>query len=103
MGGRTKGKGEARVIALPADFRLASTADVKASLADALGASAAELDGAAVERVDSAALQLLLVFRREAAARGLALAWSGVSVAMREAADVLGLSQVLELPASMPA
>lgn len=107
MGGKAstqrKGDGEARAIALPADFRLAALDEVKASLLDALSTPARQLDGTAVERVDTAALQLLLAFRREATARGCAPAWQGVSTVMREAADVLGLAQVLELPATMPA
>lgn len=105
MGSRTTGggKGGARVIALPADFRLGSVADVKAELIDAFDAPGTQLDGAGVERVDTAALQLLVAFRREATARGQAPAWLGVSDVMREAAGVLGLAQALELPAAMPA
>lgn len=105
MGNKTTGKdkGAARVIALPADFRLGSVADVKAELGQALDASAAQLDGAAVERVDTAALQLLVAFRREAAARGQSPTWLGVSQIMRDAAGVLGLAQALELPATLPA
>lgn len=100
-----QGKGEsgARVVALPTDFRLAELAAVKAQLLEALDAPLVHIDGAAVERVDTAALQLLVVFRREAAARGQSPAWQGVSAVMRDAAALLGLAQVLELPAPMPA
>ncbi|WP_267223544.1 STAS domain-containing protein [Dyella silvae] len=100
---QSKGGGQARVIALPADFRLAGLADVKASLLEALDAPAVQLDGTAVERVDTAALQLLLTFRRGAAANGKTPTWSGVSDVMRDAAGVLGLVKALELPATMPA
>lgn len=105
MGSRTTGEGNgvARVIALPADFRLGSVADVKVVLIEAFDAPAAQLDGAGVERVDTAALQLLVAFRREATARGITPAWLGVSEVMRDAAGVLGLAQALELPAPMPA
>lgn len=105
MGSKTTGgsKGGVRVIALPADFRLGSVADVKAELIEAFDAPGTQLDGAGVERVDTAALQLLVAFRREATARGQPPAWLGVSDVMREAAGVLGLAQVLELPAAMPA
>lgn len=95
--------GEARVIALPADFRLAELADVKAGLLDALEAPAVQLDGAGVERVDTAALQLLLAFRHAASAKGLPASWLGVSETMRDAAGVLGLTKALELPATLPA
>jgi ABC-type transporter Mla MlaB component len=98
-----KGGGGARVIALPADFRLAGLADVKASLLEALDAPAVQLDGSSVERVDTAALQLLLTFCRGAMASGKTPTWSGVSDVMRDAAGVLGLVKALELPATMPA
>jgi ABC-type transporter Mla MlaB component len=98
-----KGDSEARVVALPTDFRVAELAAVKATLIEALDAPALHIDGARVERVDTAALQLLVVFRREAAARGKTSAWQGVSAVMRDAAALLGLAQVLELPAPMPA
>lgn len=105
MGSRRTGeaKSGARVIALPADFRLGSVADVKAELIEAFDAAGTQLDGAGVERVDTAALQLLVAFRREATARGQSPTWLGVSDVMRDAAGVLGLAQALELPATMPA
>jgi phospholipid transport system transporter-binding protein len=104
MGSKTaQRKNEARVVALPADFRLAELAIVKSELIEAFDAPAVQLDGAAVERVDTAALQLLVAFRREASARGQLPAWLGVSAAIRDAAGVLGLVQALELPATMPA
>lgn len=99
----SEAKAKARVIALPADFRLGSVADVKAELIEAFDAATAQLDGAAVERVDTAALQLLVAFRREATARGQSPTWLGVSEVMRDAAGMLGLAQALELPAPMPA
>ncbi len=98
-----KGESGACVVALPTDFRLAELAVVKAELVQALDAPAVHIDGAAVERVDTAALQLLVAFRRESAARGQSSAWQGVSAVMRDAAGLLGLAQVLELPAPMPA
>lgn len=98
-----KVEGEARVVALPADFRLAELAAVKAELIEAFDAPVVQIDGAAVERVDTAALQLLVVFRRESVARGQTSAWQGASAVMRDAAGLLGLAQVLELPAPMPA
>ncbi len=104
MGSKTaQRKSEARVVALPADFRLAELATVKSELIEAFDAPAVQLDGGAVERVDTAALQLLVAFRREAVARGQLPAWVGVSAAIRDAAGVLGLAQALELPATMPA
>ncbi|MFC4764263.1 STAS domain-containing protein [Dyella koreensis] len=90
-------------VTLPADCRIADLPAVKAELQAALATSAAELDASAVERVDTAALQLLAVFRRDAASKGLAVAWTGASAALRDAATLLGLAHTLELPASTPA
>lgn len=106
MSGKTsqrRGDGGAHVVALPADFRLADVAAVKAQLIAAFDAKAVQLDAAGVERVDTAALQLLVAFRREAVARGIPPVWQGVSATVRDAAKLLGLAQALELPAPMPA
>jgi phospholipid transport system transporter-binding protein len=95
--------GEAKTAAsvqLPADCRMAAQAALKAELLGALNASAIVLDGGQVERVDTAALQLLVVFRRELDARGGTLAWQGTSSALSEAAGLLGLAQLLNLPAA---
>jgi len=56
-----------------------------------------------VERVDTAALQLLVLFQRELQARGGTLDWHGASEAFNEAAGLLGLTRLLELPAAGPA
>ncbi len=58
---------------------------------------------AAVSRIDTAALQWLVACRREAAASACSMHWQGVSEVVRDAAALLGLTQVLELPASVPA
>jgi len=102
MGKAKTDKADARV-ALPADCRIADLATLKAALEAALSAPAAALDGGAVERIDTAALQLLTVFRREAAARGVAVEWLGASEVLRDGAARLGLARTLELPAAMPA
>jgi phospholipid transport system transporter-binding protein len=90
----------AACVRLPADCRMAAQAALKAELLGALGANAIVLDGAQVERVDTAALQLLLLFRRELDARGGTLVWHGASGALNEAAGLLGLAQLLNLPAT---
>lgn len=92
--------GDAASVQLPADCRMAAQAALKAELLGALNAGAIVLDGGQVERVDTAALQLLVVFRRELDARGGTLAWHGASVALNEAAGLLGLAQLLNLPAA---
>ena len=102
MGKAKTGKTDGRVT-LPADCRIAELSTVKATLDAALATAAVALDGGAVERIDTAALQLLTVFRREAAARGVAVEWLGASEALRDGAARLGLARTLELPAAMPA
>ena len=87
-------------VLLPADCRIAAQAALKVELLGALKAGAIVLDGAQVERVDTAALQLLVLFRRELDAHGGTLRWHGTSDALNEAAGLLGLAQILNLPAT---
>lgn len=91
------------VVTLPVDCRIAAQAALKADLLGALGAEAIVLDGGAVERIDTAALQLLVMFQRELGARNSALRWSGTSDALNDAAALLGLTQMVNLPAAGPA
>jgi phospholipid transport system transporter-binding protein len=86
-------------VLLPADCRMAAQAALKAELLGTLKAGAIVLDGTQVERVDTAALQLLVLFRRELDAHGGTLHWHGTSDALNEAAGLLGLAQLLNLPA----
>jgi anti-anti-sigma regulatory factor len=97
------GRSEDALVILPADCRMAAQAALKEELLGALKAGAIVLDGARVERTDTAALQLLVVFRRELDKCGGTLSWRGTSDALNEAAGVLGLAQILELPAIEPA
>lgn len=103
--GRTSDKrGEAAArIALPADCRMACVPALRTTLTAALARPASELDGAAVARVDTAALQLLAAFVRAAAERRHPVRWLGASAVLGESAGLLGLAQVLDLPASSPA
>lgn len=107
MGGKASLKGrqgkEAAAIALPADCRLGALDALAPQLREAVRGSAAALDGAAVEKVDGAAMQLLVAFRRAAAAGTCAVTWSAASDVLREASSLLGLDGELDLPAPMPA
>jgi hypothetical protein len=91
------------VVALPPDCRMTALAALHAELAAALPGGAIELDGGQVERVDTAALQLLVLLRRELDGCGGTLAWRGSSAALDDAAGLLGLAKILELPAARPA
>lgn len=50
------------------------------------------LDGSAVERIDTAGLQLLAAFRAETIKRDIAMQWDNVSITLKNAAELLGLS-----------
>ncbi|MEY2169484.1 MULTISPECIES: STAS domain-containing protein [unclassified Rhodanobacter] len=90
-------------VVLPPDCRMATLAALHTELVAALPGGAVELDGSQVERVDTAALQLLVLLRRALDGRGGALAWRGSSAALNDAAGLLGLAKILELPAARPA
>jgi anti-anti-sigma regulatory factor len=90
---------------------LASICSVKdaAALKESLG-KLAESGGAAVclevgsvERVDTATLQLLCALAVDFKISDRQLNWSGDSPALREAARLLGVSQLLGLPQTMGA
>jgi anti-anti-sigma regulatory factor len=49
------------------------------------------LDASNVEIVDSAALQLLLVFLREAKARGISIRWTKISAVFRDTVILLDI------------
>jgi len=94
---------EQLTVTLPVDCRLAGLDDLVGPLQEAAGRARSTLDGSAVERIDTAGLQLLLAYRRAAAAQGHDTQWAGASDSLNEAADLLGLSSDLALPAVTPA
>jgi anti-anti-sigma regulatory factor len=105
MGGKAKqakAGGQAVEVALPADCRLTAMPALRGELLAALEAPQVALNVHAVEKLDTAALQLLSAFRRDAAARGCQVAWQGVGPVLRDAAALLGLGEVLDLPAATP-
>ena len=87
------------VVRLPPDCRLAAQAALKRELQEVLYHGEIVLDVACLERVDTAALQLLVLFRRELESQGGTLRWRGASPILDEAASLLGLEQLLNLPA----
>ncbi len=90
------------MVALPVDCRMSTQAGLMAELLRALDERLIVLDGQAVERIDTAALQLLALFRREVGVRGGTVSWREPSAALHEAANLLGLGTLLELPAAAP-
>ena len=90
----------AAVVRLPADCRLAAQADLKRQLQAVLCQGEIVLDVACLERVDTAALQLLVLFRRELESQGGRVRWRGANPVLDQAASLLGLEQLLNLPAA---
>jgi phospholipid transport system transporter-binding protein len=57
------------------------------------------LDVTALHRIDTAGLQVLAAFVRDRAGRGLEVQWRGTAPALSGAAQLLGLTSLLGLPA----
>ena len=57
------------------------------------------IDASAVERVDTATLQLLCAFVRDRMGRDREVSWHSPSSALREASGLLGVTELLCLPA----
>ena len=71
---------------------------LQAELAERLDESGnVQIDGTAVDRVDTAGLQLLAAFVRDLEAEARSVEWVGCSVALRRAANALGLGVALGL------
>ena len=58
-----------------------------------------KLDASALQRIDTASLQLIAAFVRERAGSGRAVEWHGAAPVLAIAAQLLGLTSLLELPA----
>ena len=58
-----------------------------------------EIEGAQIERIDGAVMQLFAAFFREAKEQGIQVAWKSTSDSLCKAAQLLGLTEVLELAA----
>ena len=56
------------------------------------------VDGSRVEEIDTAILQLLASLWRTCLMRGIACTWHGASDALRRAANLVGLADLLQLP-----
>jgi ABC-type transporter Mla MlaB component len=56
------------------------------------------IDVGGVERIDTAAVQVLCSFVRERAADARGVVWLGVTDALNEAANLLGVREMLKLP-----
>jgi ABC-type transporter Mla MlaB component len=92
--------GAGHAVALPADC----TRNGIGALHDQLRAAGRHdvLDGSEVKRIDAAGLRLLLAFMNERRAAGSVIAWRGTSGVLSKAAQKLGLTAAMHLPAPQP-
>jgi len=86
--------------ALTAECLIAGASTLKQSLASLLDEPRPiTLDITALQRIDTAGLQLLAAFVRERAGHDRAVEWQGTAPALTSAAQLLGLTTLLGLPA----
>jgi len=86
-------------VALPAQCLLRDAVETKTAMLEHVGDEVMHIDIGAVERVDAAFMQVLVALIKQRQSNGKALpAWSGVSAALREAAQLLGLTELMRLP-----
>ncbi len=99
--GKAAGKGRSAsrraTVKLPADLGIESARDLQKNLASSLDAPSLTLDAHEVARIHAANLQLLLMFFRDRHAAGHRTQWRRPSATLCEAADVLGMTNLLEL------
>jgi ABC-type transporter Mla MlaB component len=87
-------------LTLAAECTVAQADSLRSQLARRLDESGAvTVDVSAVQRIDTAGLQLLAAFVRDRRTAGRAVEWRGRASALDAAAGLLGLRDMLELPA----
>ncbi|HEY2679505.1 MAG TPA: STAS domain-containing protein [Steroidobacteraceae bacterium] len=92
---------QAEAIQLDARMTIVQAAGLRSALLVCLAEGGAiVIDGTRVEEIDTAILQLLASLWRTAAERGIACSWSGVSDIVRRMAILIGIADVLRLPAA---
>jgi len=90
---------QAARIELDARVTIVQAADIHRTLLRRLASGRPLLiDGNRVEEVDTAILQLLASLWRSSRERGIACSWLGASDALRRAARLIGLSELLQFP-----
>ena len=87
-------------LALTAECLVSGASTLKESLAGLLDEpQPVTLDITALQRIDTAGLQVLTAFIRERAGHGRTVEWRGTAPALTSAAQLLGLTALLRLPA----
>lgn len=87
-------------VTLAANCSIKEVAALRESLCAVLNAQEpVSIDASAVERIDTATLQLLYAFVRDRFAADREVVWQGVTGQLSEAARLLGVRDLLNLPA----
>lgn len=88
-------------VQLPDEFTIAEANDIQQSLLRVFEQQGPiRVNAGDVSRTDTAALQLMYVFQRALNENGAAIHWLAVSEAFTESAKLLGLDELLALPAA---
>jgi anti-anti-sigma regulatory factor len=69
----------------------------RALLARLMAGAPIFIDGTEVREIDTSVLQLFVSLWRTAAARDVAVAWQGVSEALRKSAELIGVARHIDL------
>ncbi len=95
------GTAETQTIVCDEVLDIAIAAALRDTLLQALqGEAPVVLQADGVSRADTAALQVLTAFFQDARSQGLTVRWEAPSTALQRAAQLLGLNDVLDLPAA---
>ncbi len=87
-------------LSLPAECTVSGAIALKEQLAGLLDEPhPVTLDIASLQRIDTAAMQVITAFVRERAGHGRAVEWQGSAPVLLTAAQLLGLTSLLKLPA----
>ena len=87
-------------LTLAAECLVTDASSLKTSLSALLDQTATvTLDVSALQRVDTAAMQVITAFVRERSTRGQQVEWQGTAPVFTTAAQLLGLTSLLRLPA----
>jgi anti-anti-sigma regulatory factor len=90
---------QAARIELDARVTIVQAADLHRTLVQRLASGRPlVVDGNRVEEIDTAVLQLLASLWRSSKERGIACSWLGASDALRRAARLIGLAELLQFP-----
>jgi anti-anti-sigma regulatory factor len=95
--GRTRSASRRVTVKLPADLGIESACELQQRLSASLEAPSLSVDAHEVTRVHTAALQLLGMFFRDRRAAGHRTQWRRPSASLCDAADLLGMTNLLEL------